>query len=84
MCHVNKHAQVCSLLDSLGLKQYKKAFQREQVDGEILCELDEDILEKELGVRSRLHRIRIMKVVNGRIDAREAILVAKSAKHTQV
>ena len=38
-------------------------FERELIDGEVLCELDDDILEKELGVASRVHRIRILSLV---------------------
>ena len=47
------------LLESSGLGKYREAFETEQVNGDILylCELDEDILENDLGVSSRLHHI---------------------------
>ena len=51
------------LLESSGLGKYREAFETERVNGDILCELDEDILENDLGVSSRLHRIRIMKLI---------------------
>ena len=53
------------------LRQYKEAFLREQVNGIILCDLNEQVLEKDLGVSSRLHRIRLVKVANGKFDVRE-------------
>ena len=52
------------LLEAKGLQQYKAAFEREHIDGEILQELTEEILEGELGVASKLHRIRIMKLAS--------------------
>ena len=51
------------MLEAKGLKQYREAFEKECIDGEILQELDDEILEKDLGVASKLHRIRIMKLV---------------------
>ena len=54
------------LLESMGLQQYKEVFEKEQINGEVLIELDEDILKEELGVSSRVHRIRLMKVINNR------------------
>ena len=51
------------------LGQYKDAFSKENVSGEILLECDNDILQCELGVASRLHRLRLMKVVEGRHSA---------------
>ena len=50
------------LLEAKGLQQYREVFEREHIDGEILQELDDEILEKDLGVTSKLHRIRIMKL----------------------
>jgi len=49
----------------MDLTQYKEKFTREHITGEILTELDEDILLHELGVSSKIHRIRLMKVING-------------------
>ena len=51
------------MLEAKGLKQYREAFEKEHINGEILQELDDEILEKDLGVASKLHRIRIMKLV---------------------
>lgn len=54
------------LLDVMGMKQYQEKFQQEQVNGEILAECDEDVLTKDLGVSSRLHRMRLLKIISGK------------------
>ena len=46
------------------LPQYKEAFSKEWVDGEIFKDLDEEALQ-ELGVASKVHRIKLMKVITG-------------------
>ncbi len=53
----------------MNLSQYKEQFMREQVDGEILSECNETILEKELNVSSAIHRTRLLKVITGRHSA---------------
>ena len=45
----------------------------EQIDGELLAECDEVILEGDLGITSKLHRSRLMKVVSGRHSAQNII-----------
>ena len=49
----------------MDMPQYKDAFSREWVDGEVFKELDEQALENDLGVTSKLHRIKLMKVITG-------------------
>ena len=51
------------------LSQHKASFLCECISGEILLECDDDILKDELGVMSRLHRLRIAKVIQGRHSA---------------
>ncbi len=53
------------MLDAMHLSQYKEAFNRERIDGELLTELDECDMQEELGVHSRLHRLRLLKVAQG-------------------
>lgn len=48
------------------LTQYKECFLEESIDGEILVECDEALLEEELGIKNKLHRSRLMKVITGR------------------
>lgn len=61
--------QIISLLECMNLTQYKQQFMKELVDGEILAECDEDILEKELNITSAIHRTRLLKVITGRHSA---------------
>ena len=49
----------------MSLDKYQNNFKREQVNGEILSECDEDVLTNDLGVSSKLHRIKLMKVISG-------------------
>lgn len=46
------------------MPQYKDAFKQEMVDGEILLEIDEVVLEQELGMKSKLHRLRLLKYID--------------------
>lgn len=62
--------QVLQLLDSLGLGQYKDGFSREQIDGALMVDLDDEILEYELMVQSKLHRLKLMRVINGKQSTR--------------
>jgi hypothetical protein len=48
------------------LTQYKQLFQEESVDGEILAECDDAVLEKELYISTKLHRSRLLKIITGR------------------
>ena len=57
------------LLSSAGMSQYRESFTREGVTGDILLECDEHILEQELGVSSRIHRIKLMKIITGKHSA---------------
>lgn len=53
------------VLDSMGLSQYKEIFSQECIDGAILLELDADILSCELGVKSKIHCIKLIKLISG-------------------
>lgn len=56
------------LLEKLDLSVYKKAFKKEKVNGYMMCRLDEETLENELGVKKHLHRIRLMEIITGKTD----------------
>lgn len=47
------------------LSQYKQTFAREQVNGSMLAIVNDDILKDELDVHSKLHRVRLLKIVGG-------------------
>lgn len=59
------------LLETMNLSQYKEIFHREDVSGEELSKLDEDMLENRLGVKQRLHRKRLMMIINGTKPAQD-------------
>ena len=56
------------LLDHMKLSQYREAFAKECITGEILAECDELILERELCITNRLHLLRIMKIIGGQVS----------------
>ena len=58
--------QVLRLLDVMKLTQYKQLFQDESIDGEILAECDDELLEQELRISNKLHHSRLLKVITGR------------------
>ena len=43
------------------MKQYVEVFQRERIDGEVLADMDDEMMV-DLGISSKLHRMRLMKV----------------------
>ncbi len=55
------------------LEQYTEAFAMECIDGGILQELGDELLEKELGVASKLHRLRLLRVINGLHSAEDIL-----------
>lgn len=63
---------VIRLLESMHLECYREAFQHEQIDGEVLSSLDDEMLV-ELGVKSSLHRLRLKKVIKGVLSAKEIL-----------
>ncbi len=57
------------MLKILKLPQYSEIFIEESIDGEVLAECDESILENELRIVNKLHRSRLLKVISGRHSA---------------
>lgn len=54
------------MLDFFGLGQYKEKFLREQINGELFLMLTDEILEKEIEMKLKIHRIKVMRIVNGK------------------
>ena len=44
---------------------------RECIDGEVLCECDEEILEIELGISDVEHRAKLMAIISGEYTLRD-------------
>ena len=61
------------MLEAMKIGQYKDTFLAEQISGEILAECDEEVLQHELGMSSKIHRIRLMKVITGQHSAKDFI-----------
>lgn len=57
----------------MDLELYADKFYQEKVSGEILAEIDETVLQEELGVISRLHRLRLLKVMTGAHSAQNIL-----------
>ena len=55
------------------LSQYKEAFLKEQISGDILLHCDNQILEVELKMSSRLHRLRLMQVIDGKVPVQQLL-----------
>lgn len=55
----------------MNLRQYKQAFAEEQVNGDILSGLTDEDLQNELGIAKRLHRLRILRIINGQDSVME-------------
>ena len=53
----------------MGLQQYQETFRSEMITGEVLAECDEDVLQHELGVSSKIHRIRLMSIIKKKTAA---------------
>jgi hypothetical protein len=63
-------------LHSIALPQYVEAFQEASVDGEMLVELasdNEELLQNEVGVRKRIHRMKIIREIKKLTSARTGV-----------
>ena len=67
------HLQIQQMLDALQLPQYKEAFAREQMDGEVLLEVDDLVLQHELGINFKIHRVRLLKLISGAHSAEKLV-----------
>ena len=46
----------------MGMKQYSDVFQREKINGEVLVDMDDEMMKNDLGISAKLHRMRLLKV----------------------
>lgn len=61
--------QVLNLLEMMGLSQHQNSFTTERVNGEILLECDDTVLQHELKMTSKLQRVRLLKIIQGKHSA---------------
>ena len=55
----------------MGVEQYRETFIKQQINGDILTDCDDDILKNELKITSRLHRIRLLRIISGQYSVQE-------------
>ncbi len=60
-------------MEAMSLGVYRQKIFDEHISGEILLECDEDVLKEEIGITSKIHCIRLMKIINGQHSA-QAVL----------
>ena len=65
--------EVLELLEAMQLEEYKESFKSERIDGEMLSSLTEADLMHELNIQKRLHRVRLMKVIEGVYSASDIL-----------
>lgn len=61
----------------MGMKQYTETFRNEDINGKVLLECDDGVLVNDLKVASKLHRIKLLKVVSGEFSAEEILQRSK-------
>ena len=49
----------------MGLDKYVPKFKEEMIDGQMLLELDDEVLKEELGMYKKLHRLRLTMIIKG-------------------
>lgn len=57
----------------MGLGKYGERFKEEGIDGDIFFQLDDSVLENDLGISTKLHRIRLMSIIDGRHSIKKLI-----------
>ena len=57
--------QIGRLLEEMKLTEYVTTFKEESIDGRMLFELDDEVMRDELGVNKKLHRLKILMIVQG-------------------
>ena len=73
--------QVLELLDAMKMGRYRSAFIRESMTGDVLVKYDEQVLQQELGVSKKLHRIRLLQIISGEKSA-ESLLFRQNPHNT--
>ena len=57
--------QIGRLLEEMKLTEYVTTFKEESIDGCMLFELDDEVMRDELGMNKKLHRLKILMIVQG-------------------
>ena len=70
-------SQVLQLVVEIGVEDLQK-ITKENLSGDILMELNEDELESDLGISKRIHRLKLMKVIDGSTPVTQYLKVPES------
>ena len=57
------------MLEVVGLGAYAEIVKSECITGEILQEVDDGVLENELGIQSKLHRVKMRRLIDGKFPS---------------
>ena len=60
--------QIGDILTAMGLAAHVQTFLEERVNGTILLQCDDSTLRDDLGVSSKVHRLRLLQVIEGRVS----------------
>ena len=66
-------AQVIKMLEVMNMRKYQDRFAEEGIAGDVLCDIHESVLEENLGVTSKLDRIKLMKIIKGERSAKSVL-----------
>ena len=53
------------------MMQYTETFKNKDINGKVLLNCDDEVLANDLKVISKLHRIKLLKVVSGEFSAKQ-------------
>ena len=73
-------ADILQLLEAMNMNMYKPIFQREAVDGQLLSELTDEMLQNELEVKSSLHRLRFSSIIKGQRSVKDLLASGQTSK----
>ena len=62
-----------SFLEAVGLGMHKEVFEKEKVDGLLLCKCSDHVLEEDLKMTSQLHRLKLLGFISGEVDVRNVM-----------
>ena len=65
--------QVIKMLEMMNMRKYQDRFAQEGIAGDVLCEIEEAVLEENLGVTRKLDRIKLMKIIRGERSAKSVL-----------
>ena len=61
------------VLKEMNMDKYSTSFAQEQISGEILSQCDDQVLLEELQITSKVHRIRLLSLIQGHSSARSLL-----------